>query len=66
MSQENVEVWRAQIEALRTGASGQFDQEAVISKMAEIWDPHIEQDVSEAPGLDISGVYRGIGAVRQW
>ena len=67
MSQENVEVWRAQIEALRTGASGQFDQEAVISKMAEVWDPHIEQDLSEAPpGLGVSGVYRGIEANREW
>jgi hypothetical protein len=63
MSEEDVEVWRAHIEALRAGASGQFDQESVISKMAEVWDPRIEQDVSEAPaGLGVSGVYRGIDA----
>ena len=42
MSQENVEIWRAQIEGLRAGASAPFDQEATISKMAEIWDPEIE------------------------
>ena len=34
--------------------------------MAELWDPEIELDASEAPVLDISGVYRGTEAVRQW
>ncbi len=61
-----MEVWRAQIEALRAGASGQFDKEAVISKMAEPWDPEIELDASEVPGVGLSGVYRGIDAVKQW
>jgi hypothetical protein len=32
MSQENVEVWRVQIERLRAGASGQLDQEDAIPK----------------------------------
>ena len=66
MSQENVEVWREQIEALRAGASAPFDQEATISKMARVWDPEIELDVSEAPALDLGGVRRGKAAVRQW
>lgn len=66
MSQENVELWRAQIEQLRAGTSAQFDHEAAISKMAEIWDPEIELDVSEAPGLNLIGVHQGIAAVQQW
>jgi hypothetical protein len=66
MSQENVEAWRVQIERLRAGASGQLDQEDAISKMAEVWDPEIELDVSEAPALDLSGTRRGIEAVRRW
>lgn len=66
MSQGDVEVWRAQVEQLRAGTSARFDQEAAISKMAELWDPEIELDVSEAPALDLGGVHRGAGAVRQW
>jgi hypothetical protein len=65
MSRENVERWRARIEAIWAGR-GEFDPEATISAMAEQWDPEIELDASEAPALDISGVYRGIEAVRQW
>jgi len=34
--------------------------------MAELWDAEIEMDASEAPVLDISGVYRGKVAVGQW
>ena len=44
----------------------EFDQEAAISKMAELWDPEIELDASETPVLGLSGVYRGIEAVRQF
>jgi len=66
MSQENVELWRAQVEELRVGASAEFDQETAISKMAERWDPEIELDVSEAPGVGLGGVRRGTAAVRQW
>jgi hypothetical protein len=66
MSQENVELWRAQVEQLRAATSAQFDQEAATSEMAEIWDPEIELDVSEAPALDLVGVHRGIEAVRRW
>jgi hypothetical protein len=66
MSEENVKVWRAQIERLRAAASGQLDQEDAICTMAEVWDPEIELDVSEAPALDLAGTRHGIGAVRQW
>ena len=65
MSQENVERWRAQIDAVWASTS-KFDPEATISKMAELWDPEMELDASEAPALDISGVYRGKEAVGQW
>ena len=69
MSQENVERLRASIEEnARLVASEGFDQEAAIAKMAELWDPEIELDASESevsvPGL--SGVCRGIEAVRQF
>jgi hypothetical protein len=66
MSLQNLELWRAQVEQLRAAASAQFDQEAAISEMAEIWDPEIELDVSEAPGVGLGGVHRGTEAVRQW
>jgi len=66
MSQENVDAWRAQVEQLRAGAGADFDQEAAISNMAEIWDPEIELDVSEAPGVGLGGVRRGAAAARQW
>jgi SnoaL-like protein len=65
MSQENVELWRGSIEAFLAGAS-EFDPEATISRMAELWDLEMELDASEAPALDISGVYRGKEAVGQW
>jgi hypothetical protein len=35
MSQENVELWGAQVERLRAATSAQFDQEGAISDMAE-------------------------------
>ena len=67
MSQENVEVWRASIEDIGAEIDrGEFDQEVTISKLTEIWDPAIELDTSDGPVLDVSGVYRGIGAARQF
>src|ERR1051325_11190367 len=65
MSQQNVELWRASIEDFLAG-TGESDREATLSKMAELWDPEIEWDVSAFEGPDIGGVYRGIGAVRQF
>jgi SnoaL-like domain len=34
--------------------------------MAEIWDPEIEMDASDAPVLDLNPVYRGADAVRHF
>jgi hypothetical protein len=67
VSQENVEVWRASIEDIGAEIDrGEFDQEVTISKLTEIWDPEIELDTSDGPVFDVSGVYRGIGAARQF
>ena len=66
MSQENVEVWRANADALLAELAAGTSPEATISKLAEIWDPEIELDASEAPALDLSGVHRGTDAVRQF
>src|SRR4051812_21169251 len=69
MSQENVDRWRASIEAFLSGTS-ESDREAMLTELAELWDPEIEWDVSEAGLPDIGGVYRGIEAVlafwREW
>ena len=66
MSQENVELWRTSIEEFRAGTS-ESDREATLTKMAELQDPEIEWDASEASATpDIGGVYRGKEAVRQW
>ena len=67
MSQENVELWRAAIEdAFFAPGTNEFDPEAAISRMAELWDPEVEFDVSDVPALDISGVYRGADAARRF
>ena len=67
MSQENVELARAVLEDFISG-KGEFDAEGLLIKMPdeEVFDPDIEWDASEALPLDISGVYRGIDAVRGW
>jgi ketosteroid isomerase-like protein len=71
MSQENVERLGQALDAERhhlrpSPDTSEFDTEAAISVMAELWDPQIEWDASETPVLDISRVYRGTEAVRQW
>ena len=66
MSPENVEIWRANIDSQLTELAAGTSPEATIPKMAEIWDPAIELDASEAPVLDAHGVYRGAAAVRQF
>ncbi len=49
MSKENVERMRASIEEnARLVTSEEFDQEAAISRMAELWHPEIELDASES------------------
>ena len=65
MSRENVDLLRASIEAFRAGTS-ESDREGMLTKIAELWDPDIEMDTSEAPVLDVSGVYRGKRAVKQF
>ena len=68
MSQENVELWRAAIEDLRTRLLRR-DVEGVVTRFPgqELWDPEIEWDASEAAAApDIGGVYRGVDAVRRW
>lgn len=65
MSPENVELVRAAIEAFRAGTS-ESDREAMLTKNAELSDPDMELDASEAPVLDVSGVYRGADAVRRF
>jgi ketosteroid isomerase-like protein len=65
MSEENVELWRAQIEAVRAGYS-EVDREEMLARIAKFWDPEIEWDASAVAPLDIGGVYRGKEAVRQW
>ena len=66
MSQENAEIWRANIEAQVAALTGGISPEATISKMAEIWDPEVELDATGATVLDLNGVYRGADAVRQF
>jgi hypothetical protein len=69
MSQENVELWRASIQDFQAGHN-ELDREGTLAKMAELWDPEIEWDATEAAALDLGGVYRGIEAVkgfwREW
>jgi ketosteroid isomerase-like protein len=64
MSRENVELLRPYVEAFRAGTS-ESDREAMITKIAELLHPDIEVD-GEGPVLDLSGVYRGTDAVRQF
>jgi len=67
MSHRNVETWQASIEDIRAGIGlGEFDQEATISKLAELYDPEIEWDTSEAEAIDLQGIYRGVDAAQQW
>jgi len=66
MSEENVEIWRANIERQLAALSAGASPEDTISEMAEIWDPEIEMDATEGAVLDLNGVYRGAGAVRHF
>ena len=69
MSEENVELWRASIQDFRAGHN-ELDREGTLTKMAELWDPDIEWDATQAAALDLGGVYKGIEAVkgfwREW
>jgi ketosteroid isomerase-like protein len=67
MSQENVERVRAITENLISG-NGEFDADGLLTKLPdeEFLAADIEWDASEVPVLDISGVYRGVEAVRHY
>ncbi len=65
MSRENVEQLRANVERFLAGTS-ESAREDMLAGQAERWDPEIELDASEAPVLDIAGVYRGRDAVRRF
>ena len=66
MSQENVEIWRANLDVLLTQFAAGTDPEASISTLAEIWDPEVELDATDANALDLDGVYLGADAARQF
>ena len=66
MSHKNVEIWRANIEAQVAALTRGTSPEATIPLMAEIWDPEVELDATAASVLDLSGVYRGVDAARQF
>lgn len=66
MSPENVEIWRANLEALLAQLAARTDPEATISTHAEIWDPQIELDATDATALDLNRVYRGADEARQF
>ena len=66
MSEENVEIWRANLEGQLAALSAGMSPEETISEMAEIWDPKIELDAINAPALDLKRVYRGADEVRQF
>jgi SnoaL-like domain len=65
MSQENVERLRAVVEVFLAGTS-EPDREAMLTKITELYDPDMKLDSSEGSVLDVSGVYRGTGAAKQF
>jgi SnoaL-like domain len=66
MSQENVEIWRANTDAMLAQLGSGDDPEATISTLAGIWDPRVEIDATDANVLDLDGVYRGRDEARQF
>jgi SnoaL-like domain len=66
MSEENVEIWRANLEGHLAELTAGTSPEATISKLAEIWDRDIELDATEVPVMDLNRVYRGPDEARQF
>ena len=66
MSPEDVEIWRANLESWLAQLAAGMNPEETISTLAEIWDPRIELDATDADALDLSGVYRGPEEARQF
>jgi hypothetical protein len=67
MSPENMARVRTTLEDF-IARKGEFDADGMLTKMPdeEFFDPEVEWDASEVPVLDMSGVYRGIEAVREY
>ena len=66
MSQQDVEIWRANLEAMLAQLAAGSTPEGTIATMAEIWDPEVEFDATDGAVLDINGVYRGADEARQF
>jgi len=66
MSQVNVEIWRANVDALLAQLTAGSSPEGTISTLAEIWDPRVELDATDAPAPDLNRVYRGADEARQF
>jgi ketosteroid isomerase-like protein len=64
--QENVELLRAALEALRADRS-ELDWEATLAgTWVELWHPKIEWDASRHPLPDLAGICRGREATLRW
>ena len=65
MSQQDVEIWRANVEALLAQLAAGSTPGATISTLAEIWDPRVELDATDGTVLDINAVHGHRGPVRE-
>jgi SnoaL-like domain len=61
-----VEIWRASLDTMLAQLGAGSAPEETISTMAEIWDPRVELDATDADALDLNGVYRGADEARQF
>ena len=66
MSQENVELLRAAVEASRAHTRESDWEGTLKGGLAELWDPDVEWDASTHPLPDLAGVYKGREAVLGW
>ena len=66
MSQGNVELLRAAVEASRAATRENEWNGTLTGGLAELWDPEIEWDMSSHPLPDLAGVYQGREAVLLW
>lgn len=61
----NLDAWRACIDELHDTEPSELDRTAWLTKMAQFWDPDVEFDMSEAPGVGLSGIHVGCDEVRE-
>jgi SnoaL-like protein len=66
MSRENVQIWRANLDGMLAHVGAGTDPETTIDTLAEIWDPQVELDATDASALDLSRVYRGTDECREF